>query len=91
MEDLDFNTEDTKLVIARKLFLFCDQTTFERRGQALMEWVVRAPILTVVVGLFAPGINPMPENVPICKRKSQYFSVITSPSRKIFLQKTWIR
>ena len=53
-----------------------------------MEWVVRAPILTVVVGLFAPGINPMPENVPIDKRKSQQFTDIISTSRKIFLQKT---
>ena len=39
-----------------------------------MEWVVRAPILTVVVGLFAPGINPMPENVPIDKRQSSICS-----------------
>ena len=53
-----------------------------------MEWVVRAPILTVVVGLFAPGINPMPENVPIDKRESHQFAAIFSTSRKIFLQKT---
>ena len=53
-----------------------------------MEWVIRAPILTVVVGLFAPGINPMPENVPSGKLKSQQFADIISASRKIFLQKT---
>ena len=53
-----------------------------------MEWVVRAPILTVVVGLFAPGINPMPENVPIDKRESHQFAAIFSTSGKIFLQKT---
>ena len=41
-----------------------------------MEWVVRAPILTVVVGLFAPGINPMPENVPIDKRQCHKFAAI---------------
>ena len=53
-----------------------------------MEWVVRAPILTVVVGLFAPGINPMPENVPIDKRESHQFAAIFFYFAEDFFQET---
>ena len=61
---LELDAKDVKFVVTRKFLLLGDEATIQRRGQTYVEWTVRGPVLAVVMGLFTPGIDAMPNGLP---------------------------